>query len=117
MRILGELDRRLFTRVATARVPGADPALIRLSHLADHGRLWMGAATGLAALGGRSARRAALRGIGSLAIASLTVNTVVKWSARRPRPCSTPYRRCATSPVSRGPLPSPPATRPRPRRS
>jgi undecaprenyl-diphosphatase len=90
MRILGDLDRRLFTRVAAARVPGADPALTRLSHLADHGRLWMGAATGLAALGGHSARRAALRGIGSLAIASLTVNTVVKWSARRPRPLLDP---------------------------
>ncbi|MER6125622.1 phosphatase PAP2 family protein [Streptomyces sp. NPDC001795] len=86
MRFLGELDQRLFTRVATARVPGADPALTRLSRSADHGRLWLGAATGLAALGGRTARRAALRGTGSLALASLTVNTLVKWSARRPRP-------------------------------
>jgi len=86
MRILGELDQRLFTRVATARVPGADPALTRLSRGADHGRLWLGTAAALAALGGHRARRAAVRGIGSLAIASLTVNTVVKWSARRPRP-------------------------------
>lgn len=86
MRFPGEVDRWLFDRVATAHVPGADPALTRLSHSADHGRLWFGVAAGLAAFGGHTARRAALRGVGSLAIASLTVNTVVKWSARRPRP-------------------------------
>ncbi|MGV9246287.1 phosphatase PAP2 family protein [Streptomyces sp. NPDC003710] len=90
MRFLGELDQRLFTRVATARLPGADPALTRLSRSADHGRLWLGAAAGLAALGGPTARRAALRGAGSLALASLTVNTVVKWTARRPRPLLDP---------------------------
>ncbi|MEU9287277.1 phosphatase PAP2 family protein [Streptomyces sp. NPDC048275] len=86
MRVLGEWDQRLFTRVAAARLPGADPALRRLSHSADHGRLWLGAAAGLTVIGGRTARRAALRGVGSLALASLTVNTVVKWSTRRPRP-------------------------------
>ncbi|MFF3149625.1 phosphatase PAP2 family protein, partial [Streptomyces sp. NPDC057927] len=86
MSVLGEWDRRLFTRVAAARVPGADPALRRLSRSADHGRLWLGAAAGLALVGCRAPRRAALRGVGSLAIASLTVNTVVKWSTRRPRP-------------------------------
>ncbi|MFD9655121.1 bifunctional phosphatase PAP2/diacylglycerol kinase family protein [Streptomyces mirabilis] len=86
MRVLDEWDRRLFTRVAAARVPGADPALRRLSRSADHGRLWLGTAAGLALVGGRAPRRAALRGVGSLAIASLTVNTVVKWSTRRPRP-------------------------------
>lgn len=86
MGALGELDQRLFTRVAAARVPGADPALRRLSHAADHGRLWLGTAAGLATVGGHTAHRAALRGLGSLALASLTVNTLVKWSARRPRP-------------------------------
>ncbi|MFG2449449.1 bifunctional phosphatase PAP2/diacylglycerol kinase family protein [Streptomyces sp. NPDC048512] len=86
MGALGELDQRLFTRVAAAGVPGADPALRRLSHAADHGRLWIGTAAGLALVGGHTARRAAVRGLGSLALASLTVNTLVKWSARRPRP-------------------------------
>lgn len=83
---LGELDQRLFTRVAAAWVPGADPALRRLSHAADHGRLWLGTAAGLTLVGGHTARRAAVRGLGSLALASLAVNTLVKWSARRPRP-------------------------------
>jgi undecaprenyl-diphosphatase len=86
MSVLAEWDRRLFTRVAAARVPGADPALRRLSRSADHGRLWLATAAGLALLGGRASRRAALRGVGSLAIASSAVNTVVKWSTRRPRP-------------------------------
>lgn len=86
MGVLGELDLRLFRRVAAARFPAADPALRRLSHAADHGRLWFGAAAGLAFVGGRTARRAALRGTGSLVLASLTVNTVIKWSTRRPRP-------------------------------
>ncbi|MET8227146.1 phosphatase PAP2 family protein [Streptomyces sp. NPDC005301] len=86
MGVLGEWDRLLFTRVAGTRLPGADPAVTRLSRSADHGRLWLGAAAGLAVLGGRTARRAALRGAGSLALASFTVNTVVKWGARRPRP-------------------------------
>ncbi|MEU9365815.1 phosphatase PAP2 family protein [Streptomyces avermitilis] len=86
MRFLGELDQRLFTRVAVARLAGADPALIRLSRAADHGRLWLGTAAVLATAGGRTARRAAVRGTGSLALASLTVNTVAKWATRRPRP-------------------------------
>ncbi|MFH8388796.1 phosphatase PAP2 family protein [Streptomyces sp. NPDC018036] len=86
MGALLDWDQRLFTRVATARVPGADPALRRLSHAADHGRLWLGAAAGLGLAGGPAGRRAALRGLGSLALASFTVNTLVKWSARRPRP-------------------------------
>lgn len=86
MGALLEWDQRLFTRVATARVPGADPALRRLSHAANHGRLWLGTAAGLGLVGGPAGRRAALRGLGSLALASFTVNTLVKWSARRPRP-------------------------------
>ncbi|MFI6335612.1 bifunctional phosphatase PAP2/diacylglycerol kinase family protein [Streptomyces sp. NPDC050535] len=86
MGVLGELDLRLFRRVAASRFPAADPALRRLSRAADHGRLWLGAAAGLAFVGGRGARRAAVRGTGSLVLASLTVNTVVKWTARRPRP-------------------------------
>ncbi|WP_055489282.1 bifunctional phosphatase PAP2/diacylglycerol kinase family protein [Streptomyces sp. TP-A0356] len=90
MRFVGELDRRLFTRVAAAHVPGADRVLTRLSRSADHGLLWLGMAGCLAALGGRTARRAALRGTGSLVLASLTVNTFVKWTARRPRPVLVP---------------------------
>ncbi|MFE2137997.1 bifunctional phosphatase PAP2/diacylglycerol kinase family protein, partial [Streptomyces sp. NPDC059466] len=101
MSVLGDVDRRVFRHVAAARLPGADPALRRLSHAADHGRLWLGAAAGLALVGDGTGRRAALRGLGALALASLTVNTVAKWSTRRPRPLLDlvpPIRRLAQQP-------------------
>ncbi|WP_377272621.1 phosphatase PAP2 family protein [Peterkaempfera sp. SMS 1(5)a] len=86
MQRITEFDRRLFNRVAAARLRRAHPVLPRLSRAADHGVLWMGAAALLGAAGGRSARRAALRGVGSLAVASLAANTAGKWATRRGRP-------------------------------
>ncbi|MEU8828015.1 phosphatase PAP2 family protein [Streptomyces sp. NPDC048636] len=86
MRYIAELDRRLFARVAAGRLRGAHPTLPRLSRAADHGRLWFGTAGVLSAVGGRTARRAALRGVGSLAAASLASNMIVKWTVDRRRP-------------------------------
>lgn len=69
------------------RWPGADQVLPRLSRSADHGLLWFGAAAGMAALGSSArARRAALRGVASLAVASAAINTVGKRAVRRERP-------------------------------
>ncbi|KAA0930263.1 bifunctional phosphatase PAP2/diacylglycerol kinase family protein [Streptomyces apricus] len=79
-------DHRLFEAVATRHWPGADPLLPRLSRSANHGVLWFGAAAALAATRSPRARRAAVRGIASLAVASATINTVGKRSVRRPRP-------------------------------
>ncbi|AGP52955.1 bifunctional phosphatase PAP2/diacylglycerol kinase family protein [Streptomyces rapamycinicus] len=86
MRRISDFDRRLFARVADSRLRGAHPLLPRLSRAADHGRLWFGTAGVLATVGGRTARRAALRGVGSLAAASLVSNVVVKWTVERKRP-------------------------------
>lgn len=86
MQRISELDRRLFERVAAARLRGAHPVLPRLTRTADHGLLWMGTAALLGGVGGRRTRRAALRGIGSLAVASLATNTAAKWTTRRGRP-------------------------------
>ncbi len=83
---MGTIDRRWFERVATARLAGADQVLPRLSRAANHGRLWFAAAGVLAVAGGPAARRAARRGIGALALASLTTNTVAKYATRRQRP-------------------------------
>ncbi|MFI9201104.1 bifunctional phosphatase PAP2/diacylglycerol kinase family protein [Streptomyces sp. NPDC053048] len=83
---LSSWDRHLFQLVATRHWPGGDRVLPRLSRGADHGMLWFGVATGAALLGGRPARRAALRGMASLAVASATVNTLGKRSVRRVRP-------------------------------
>ncbi|MEU0807889.1 phosphatase PAP2 family protein [Streptomyces sp. NPDC005970] len=86
MRFISDLDRRLFARVADSRLRGAHPVLPGLTHAANHGRLWFGTAGVLATVGGRTARRAALRGVGALAAASLASNTVVKWTVNRRRP-------------------------------
>ncbi|MFD3700761.1 bifunctional phosphatase PAP2/diacylglycerol kinase family protein [Streptomyces sp. NPDC058646] len=79
-------DRGLFDMVARRHWPGADRVLPRLGRAANHGLLWGGAAAGLALFGSARARKAAVRGVASLALASATINTVGKWSVRRPRP-------------------------------
>ncbi|MFF8960679.1 bifunctional phosphatase PAP2/diacylglycerol kinase family protein [Streptomyces sp. NPDC014894] len=85
--LLGRWDRKVFHAVAERTWPGAEPVLPRLSHAADHGVLWLGAAAGIAALGGGArSRRAAVRGLASLALASAVINTVGKRSVRRARP-------------------------------
>ncbi|WP_442814626.1 bifunctional phosphatase PAP2/diacylglycerol kinase family protein [Streptomyces sp. NBC_01808] len=85
-RRLRRADHVLFARVAATRWPGAEPVLPRLSRGADHGVLWFGTAAAVAALGGPRGRRAALRGLGSLALASATANTAGKGAFRRARP-------------------------------
>ncbi|MFI0709948.1 bifunctional phosphatase PAP2/diacylglycerol kinase family protein [Streptomyces inhibens] len=80
------LDRRIFDLIASREWPGAQRVLPRLTRSANHGLLWFGIAAGAAALGGRPTRRAALRGVASLAVASATVNTLGKGSVRRTRP-------------------------------
>ncbi|MFJ6748939.1 bifunctional phosphatase PAP2/diacylglycerol kinase family protein [Streptomyces sp. NPDC091266] len=84
--LLTNLDRRLFDRIAAREWPGAQRVLPRLTRSANHGLLWFGVAAGAAAIGGRPARRAALRGVASLAVASATVNTLGKRSVQRERP-------------------------------
>ncbi len=85
--LLSSWDRQIFSTVAAREWPGAEPVLPRLSRSANHGLLWFGAAAGMVALG-RSprSRRAAVRGVASLALASATINTVAKRSVRRARP-------------------------------
>ncbi|MGW6059750.1 phosphatase PAP2 family protein [Streptomyces sp. NPDC055189] len=80
------LDHRTFDAIATRHWPGADRFLPRLSRSANHGLLWFGVAAGIATTGSPRARRAALRGSTSLALASAAVNTLGKRSVRRARP-------------------------------
>ncbi|MDF6017789.1 bifunctional phosphatase PAP2/diacylglycerol kinase family protein [Streptomyces sp. JH34] len=80
-------DVAAFQGVAERHWPGADAVLPRLSRSANHGLLWFGAAAGMAALGSSArSRRAALRGVASLAVASAAINTVGKQAVRRERP-------------------------------
>lgn len=62
-----------------------DVALRRLSKSANKGRLWLGLAAAGSLVKGR-ARRAAIRGAGSLAATSFVVNVAVKPLIRRQRP-------------------------------
>jgi undecaprenyl-diphosphatase len=78
-------DERLFARAATSHNDALDAVLPRLTRLADHGVLWAGVAAGLA-LSGRPGRRAAVRGLTSLAVSSAVVNGPAKWVFRRGRP-------------------------------
>lgn len=85
--LLSNLDRRVFHSIAAREWPGAEPVLPRLSRSANHGLLWLGTAAGIAALGsGVRSRRAAVRGVASLALASAAINTIGKRSVRRARP-------------------------------
>lgn len=84
---LQRYDLAVFQNLAERHWPAAGPVLPRLSRSANHGLLWFGAAAGMAAFGGSArARRAALRGIASLAVASAAINTVGKGAVRRQRP-------------------------------
>lgn len=83
------LDVALFDRLAAAHPHGIDPVLPRLGRAADHGKLWLAGAAALGLSRNRSARRAAMRGVGSLALASFTANVVAKQLAGRQRPVTT----------------------------
>lgn len=82
------LDRTVMTRVASADSLILDRVLPQLSRAADHSVLWIVIAMGLGATRNKWARRAALRGLAGIAIASATSNVAAKGLARRARPGS-----------------------------
>ncbi|MGQ0466732.1 MAG: phosphatase PAP2 family protein [Sporichthyaceae bacterium] len=83
------LDQTILARVHAQPTPLLDAVLPKLSRLADHGVLWSGLAAALAASGGRENRRAALRGMAGLALASGIANGPAKLVFRRGRPDAT----------------------------
>ncbi|HWC22278.1 MAG TPA: phosphatase PAP2 family protein [Flexivirga sp.] len=80
------LDVSIFESVAAARSPVLDKVMPRLTDAADHSLLWFGIAGALGASRDRRAKRAALRGVVSIAATSLIANQVAKRTNRRPRP-------------------------------
>jgi diacylglycerol kinase family enzyme len=60
--------------------------MLGLGRAADHGALWIAVAAGLGARRGKWTRRAALRGLAGMAIASTTANVVAKQIVGRTRP-------------------------------
>jgi diacylglycerol kinase family enzyme/membrane-associated phospholipid phosphatase len=83
-------DQRWFSRQAESHSPIADAVLPRLTRAADHSVLWMGLAALLTRTGGRTGRRAAARGLASIAVASLLANQVGKRALPRARPLLEP---------------------------
>jgi undecaprenyl-diphosphatase len=82
---LDHWENALLTRLHRRQPRAADTALAALSNAADNSKLWLGTAAVLAVTG-RQGRRAALRGLASLATASAIANGPAKFSVRRRRP-------------------------------
>ncbi|MGY1786746.1 phosphatase PAP2 family protein [Geodermatophilus sp. SYSU D00698] len=78
-------DARLHAAVGALPASPADRWLRRLSRAADHGKLWFAIALVLGLRRG-APRRGAVRGLGSLAVASGVVNAVLKRLFGRVRP-------------------------------
>jgi membrane-associated phospholipid phosphatase len=83
---LHEWDVVAYRVVAATSTPLLDKPLRRLSVAANYSRLSMAAAVALAAGGGVRGRRAAVRGLVCVAVASATVNSGAKLMTRRERP-------------------------------
>ena len=83
---LGSIDRAVYSAIASVQAPLLDVPVRRLSRAADHSGLWLGIAAALAAAGGPSGRRAALRGVLAIGVSSTVVNAGVKSLSRRRRP-------------------------------
>ena len=79
-------DQRLLSRVTAADPPALDRATTGLGRAADHGLLWIAVAAGLGARRNKWTRRAALRGLAGMAIASAAANVLAKRLVRRTRP-------------------------------
>lgn len=80
------LDHEIFRSVAGAENPVLDAVLPRLTRSANYSKLWLGCAGAMALTGKKSLRRAAGRGLASLAVTSLVVNQLAKRPWRRARP-------------------------------
>ncbi|MFF4169705.1 phosphatase PAP2 family protein [Streptomyces sp. NPDC001744] len=85
LRDLRAVDGAVYAAVAATPTPTLDTALRRLSTAADHSKISLAIAAALALFPGRP-RRAALAGIGAVAVASATANLLGKRLVRRSRP-------------------------------
>ncbi|MFF9339406.1 MULTISPECIES: phosphatase PAP2 family protein [unclassified Streptomyces] len=82
---LRAVDGAVYAAVAATPTPALDVGLRRLSNAADHSKISFAVAAALALFPGRP-RRAALAGVGAIAIASASANVLGKRLVRRPRP-------------------------------
>jgi undecaprenyl-diphosphatase len=96
------VDHAIYDAIARTPTPSLDGELATLSRFADHSKLWLTCAAGLAVTGGRQGRGAAVRGLAAIALASGGVNLGVKLLSRRSRPDRTevPEARHVRMPIS-----------------
>ena len=83
---ISAFDRHLMGFVSPSQSRVLDHVLPKLGRAADHGKLWVGLAATMAATPRRNTRRAALRGLASVSLASASANLVGKTLIRRRRP-------------------------------
>ena len=86
LREVSDIDLAVYRAVASTPSPSLDEPMRRLSNAANRSALWLVLAGGLAVLGGRAGRRAALAGVASIGVASATVNLGMKSLYPRERP-------------------------------
>ena len=86
LRDAGRVDLAVYRAIAATPTPTLDEMLRRLSDVATLSKLWLGIAAVMAAIGGKTGRRAALTGVAALGIDSVVVNVAGKLSVRRNRP-------------------------------
>jgi len=85
----GEIDRldlAVYEAIARTPTPRLDRSMRAVSTAADHSKLSLAAAAGLAVIGGPDGRRAAGRGLVSVAVTAAIVNVLIKPLLRRRRP-------------------------------
>ena len=82
---VSQVDQGITDFIASRPPSRVDTTLRRLTRSADHSLLWFAVAGILAARRGAS-RKAALRGVASIALTSLTANAVLKPLLPRRRP-------------------------------
>ncbi|WP_420360765.1 phosphatase PAP2 family protein [Actinopolymorpha rutila] len=80
------MDHALYETVARTTTPNLDVPVRRLSDAANYSRIWLVIATGVAIVGGKRGRRAALEGLLSIGVTSAVVNLGAKPLLRRRRP-------------------------------
>jgi membrane-associated phospholipid phosphatase len=83
---LDRLDRAVYEAIAQTSTPRLDRTMRTLSKAADYSKLSLAVATTLALAAGPEGRRAAARGLASVATTATLVNAVIKPLARRRRP-------------------------------
>ena len=83
---LVRLDIAVYAAIAATPTPALDRGFRRLSRAADHSKLWLAGAAMLAGAGRAEGRRAAVNGVGSIALTSSVVNLVLKPLGARRRP-------------------------------